>query len=366
MIIYILECPTPHHTPTLNRLHHRLPGEVEVFYIYGPEKTRGWGDVEIEHRCTILDNPGAWRALGRMLLSPRLQVVCVFGYRGIARVMAILLARLRRRPLVLRAAANIHIEVRRPRLRRLAKRWYLRALLGQAEVWTIGSACAAYFRSFDLHRHHLIPYSLPRLPGGAAEAPALRERLGLDGRFVFAFVGRLDPVKGLTDLLAAYDRVRAETPPNATALVITGKGPLEPEVRRYAEQHPDCHYVGALPQDKVGSVHAAADALVLPSISETWGWVVNEALGFGTRVIVSSVVGAADDLCTEENGRSCRPADPESLAEAMLAEFESGPRRAPLLAPINIADTMAQRLRDLVAASATDPGPRRLVGNKSG
>jgi len=366
MIIYVLECPTPHHTPTLNRLHRKLPGEVQVFYLYGPDKTRGWGEVAIEHRCTVLNDARAWRTLGRLLLSPRLQVVCVFGYRGAARIMAIILARLRRLPLVLRAAANIHIELRRSRVRHLAKRWYLRTLLGQAEVWTIGSACAAYFKSFDLHRHHLIPYSLPQLPGGAADAPALRKRLGLDSRFVFAFVGRLDPVKGLTDLLRAYDRVRADTPPDATALVITGKGPLEPAIRRYAEQHPDCHYIGALPQGRMGSVHAAADVLVLPSTSETWGWVVNEALGFGTRIVVSDVVGAADDLCTEENGRRCRPADPGSLAEAMLAEFENGPRRAPLLAPVNIADAMAERLRDLVAASAAGPKARTLLSNKPG
>ncbi|MEQ4302992.1 glycosyltransferase [Plantactinospora sp. B6F1] len=347
MIIYILECPTPHHTPTLNRLHRTLSEDVRVFYLFGPDKTRGWGDVAIEHQCEVLDNPRAWLALSRMLLAPGLRVVCVFGYRGTARIMAILLARLRRLPLVLRAAANVHLELPRSPARRLAKRWYLRTLLGQPEVWTIGSANAAYWKSFGLHRHHLIPYSLPRLPDGAADAPALRERLGLQGRFVFAFVGRLDPVKGLDDLLTAYDTVRTRTPTGATALVITGQGPLEPEIRRYAQRHDDCHFLGSMPQHKVGSVYAAADVFVLPSTYEQWGWVVNEALGFGTRIIVSDVVGAADDLCTDATGRRCRPGDPASLAEAMLAEFAMGPHRAPRLAPVNIADSMAERLRDL-------------------
>jgi glycosyltransferase involved in cell wall biosynthesis len=348
MIIFILECPTPHHTPALNRLHQQVRNDIQVFYLRGPEQTRGWGDVAIEHRYSVLDDSRAWLTLGRMLLSAELGAVCSFGYRGAARITAILVARLRRLPLVLRTASNVRHESSRPPARRLAKRWYLRALLGQPEIWTIGSANAAYWNSFGLHRHHLIQYALPRLPGGADGAAALRERLGLGRRFVFAFVGRLDPVKGLDDLLTAYDRVRAETPRDTTALVITGKGPLELRIRHYAEKHLDCHFLGALPQEAVGSVYAAADVLVVPSTYEPWGWVVNEALGFGTRVIATDEVGAADDLCTEETGRRCRTADPSSIAEAMLDEFEKGPRRAPRLAPVNVADAMAERLRDVV------------------
>jgi glycosyltransferase involved in cell wall biosynthesis len=362
MILFILECPTPHHTPALNRLHQRFRDDIQTFYLHGPEQTRGWGDVTIEHRYGVLDDSRAWLALGRMLLSADLRAVCSFGYRGTARIAAILVARIRRLPLVLRTASNIRHESSRPPARRLAKRWYLRALLGQPEIWTIGSANAAYFRSFGLHRHHLIQYALPRLPGGAEDAPALRKRLGLGQRFVFAFVGRLDPIKGLDDLLTAYDRVQAATPPGTTALVITGKGPLEPRIRQYAEEHQDCHFLRAMPQETLGSVYAAADVLVLPSTYEAWGWVVNEALGFGTRVIASDEVGAAYDLCTEETGRRCRTADPISLAEAMLEEFKKGPRRAPRLAPVNAADAMAERLDALVPLQQPVPSAERSAG----
>ena len=44
------------------------------------------------------------------------------------------------------------------------------------------------------------------------------------------------------------------------------------------------------------AVYKAADILVLPSISETWGLAVNEAMAAGTPVIVTSKVGCAYDL----------------------------------------------------------------------
>ncbi|MDW5330626.1 hypothetical protein [Plantactinospora sp. KLBMP9567] len=55
---------------------------------------------------------------------------------------------------------------------------------------------------------------------------------------------------------------------------------------------------------------------------------VDEALGFGTRVIATLEVVAADDLCTEATDRRCLAVDPPALAFAMLAEYRQGPPRA--------------------------------------
>ncbi|MEO3922427.1 glycosyltransferase [Micromonosporaceae bacterium B7E4] len=351
MIVFVVECPSPYHTPVLNRLHDELGGELSVFYLCGTDTSHGWGEIAATHRYVALDRPGGRAAFARALLSSRLRAVCVYGYRGGARVLAANVARLRGVPLVLRGAANVRTEWSRPAFLRLVKRWYLRALLGQPEVWTNGSANTAYWNLLGLQRHHTIPYALQRLPGGESGAPTLRAELGVADRFVFTFVGRLEPVKAVTDLLRAYDIVREATPRGATSLVIVGRGSLEPEVRRYAEAHDDCHYLGAVPQSRLGAVHAAADVLVVPSHSETWCWVVNEALGFGTRVIATLEVAAADDLCTEATGRRCPAADPPALAAAMLAEYGQGPRRAPHLQCADTARDMADRLRELTRRS---------------
>jgi glycosyltransferase involved in cell wall biosynthesis len=346
VIVFVVECPSPYHTPVLNRLQRELVDDVCVFYLYGGD-THGWGEVAVEHRHVFLGRAGGWTALARALLSPRLRAVCVYGYRGAARVTAALMARVRGRPLTLRGAANARDELARSRLRRLVKRTYLRAILGQPEVWTGGSANTAYWNLLDLRRQHLIPYALARLPAGESAAADLRARLDLDGRFVFTFVGRLEPIKGIAEILDAFDRVRTSTPDGSTALVVVGRGSLVSLVRGYADAHDDVRYLGAVPHGLLGAVYAAADVCLVPSHREPWGWVVNEALGHGTRVIASAEVAAADELCTDEHGRRCPAGDPEALAASMLAEFGHGRRRAPRIAPIDTARMIADRLAHL-------------------
>lgn len=348
MILVIVECPSPYQTPMLNRLVEKLDDDVLVFYLYGVDTERGWGDVGITHRHVVLNRSGGWRALIKTLLSPRLCAVLLFGYLGTARLLAANVARIRRRPLVMRGAVNARDELSRPTLRRLAKRWYLRVMLGRPEIWTIGSASASYWELLGQRRHHLVPNMLQHLPGDEPGAAALRARLGVGERFTFAFVGRLEPIKGLSDLLVAYDIVRQQVPPDSTALIIVGPGTLEQDVRRYVSTRPDCHYLGPIPYDKLGAIYAAADLFVAPSLREPWGWVINEALGFGTRVIASEAVAAADDLCNEQTGRRCPVADPPALAAAMLAEYWEGRRRAPKLECVDTAQRMADRLEHLI------------------
>ncbi|MDQ7908206.1 glycosyltransferase [Phytohabitans sp. ZYX-F-186] len=360
MIVFIVECPSPYHTPVLNRLHELLADEMRVYYLYAADTSHGWGAIPATHRYVVLDGGPAWRTLAADLLSPALRAVCVYGYRGRARAAAALVARLRRRPLVVRGAANVRDEQRRTVLRRAVKRAYLRALLGQPEIWAGGSANAAYWRMVGLRRHHPIPYALHQLPGGEEGAEKLRADLGVADRFVFAFVGRLEPIKGVGELLRAYDIVRERTPRDATALVLAGRGSLEPEVRDYVDRHRDAHYLGAVPQERLGAAYAAADVFVAPSHREPWGWVVNETLGVGTRVIASVEMAAADDLCTEATGRRCSVGDPDALAGQMLAEVRLGRRRAPRLACVDTARMMADRLAALTGGGVRLDVDRRV------
>ena len=53
---------------------------------------------------------------------------------------------------------------------------------------------------------------------------------------------------------------------------------------------------GFVNQSQLGAYFLAADALVMPSLHETWGLVVNEAMHFGMPVVVSDRVGSAADL----------------------------------------------------------------------
>lgn len=111
-----------------------------------------------------------------------------------------------------------------------------------------------------------------------------------DDRHVLLFVGRLHPVKGLENLLAAWKNVVKDVHNWSLRLVGCGAEDYENRLRRIVQ---DCGIEGV---DFVGAKYGAdlqreyeqADCLVLPSFTENFGGVVVDALAHGIPVIASS------------------------------------------------------------------------------
>ncbi len=81
--------------------------------------------------------------------------------------------------------------------------------------------------------------------------------------------------------------------------------------------------------DELPAYYGLASAFVMPSLSETWGLVVNEAMAAGLPVIVSDRCGCAPDLVREgRNGLLFDPRDADALAGAMGHLAHGGADRA--------------------------------------
>jgi len=109
-------------------------------------------------------------------------------------------------------------------------------------------------------------------------------------------------------------------------LALVGDGPeraaLEAIVTRLA-LNDAVTFPGALSGEALYDSYAGATCLVLPSLSEPWGLVVNEALSFGCPVVVSDRCGCVPELVVEGvTGFSFAAADVESLATAMARAIE--------------------------------------------
>lgn len=128
--------------------------------------------------------------------------------------------------------------------------------------------------------------------------PELRIELGFPvDKKIILFSGKYIPIKRPMDLLQAYHSLDD----NNLALVFLGEGELRNEMEEYNSRYnlKDVYLIGFKNQSEVSKYFAAADIFVLPSGGETWGLVVNEAMNFGLPIIVSDMVGCADDLVKE-------------------------------------------------------------------
>jgi len=144
-----------------------------------------------------------------------------------------------------------------------------------------------------------------------------RDLGGLPEESMILFVGKFDPNKEPLDLVRALSILRNEGLP--VRGVFVGDGRLYGDIERTAEElHVPVTLTGFKNQSEMPAIYAAADLLVLPSSSETWGLVVNEAMACSTPAIVSDMVGCAPDLIEEgQTGYQYPVGDIRALADAI-------------------------------------------------
>jgi glycosyltransferase involved in cell wall biosynthesis len=170
----------------------------------------------------------------------------------------------------------------------------------------------------------------------------------------FIYVGRFSPEKNLPRLLEAFRIVQRK---HRTELVLVGYGPDEQLLRQQARDlglNDSVVFAGAMTQDEVGRALADSDCLVLPSLSEPWGLVANEALCSGIPIIVSNRCGCARDLVTEDSGWAIEPEDLEQLAEAMYKLC---------MLPLGRLKQMGEAALKIASEYTPEKGADRIVAN---
>jgi glycosyltransferase involved in cell wall biosynthesis len=149
-------------------------------------------------------------------------------------------------------------------------------------------------------------------------AVAFREKFGLPPRFIL-FVGRLVPEKGIFDLLEAYAKLESSLRSDV-GMVFAGDGASGEELAQQAKRISPgvvC-FPGFAQREDLAGLYTLAECLVLPTHSDPWGLVVNEAMACGLPIIVSSVAGCSADLVDDGwNGYVVPPRDSEKLGVAI-------------------------------------------------
>jgi len=124
-----------------------------------------------------------------------------------------------------------------------------------------------------------------RLAGGEENA----------GSSILIYVGRLGFEKRLDRLKSVLDRVPG------TRLALVGSGPAEKQLREIFRDYPVV-FTGALQGEELSRAYASGDIFVMPSDSETLGFVVLEALASGLPAVGVRAGGLVDIIVNEETG----------------------------------------------------------------
>jgi glycosyltransferase involved in cell wall biosynthesis len=144
-----------------------------------------------------------------------------------------------------------------------------------------------------------------------------------DDRYVL-FAGRIEWNKNVKHLIEAY----AALPPRVRdeyQLKLVGSGGEESAVRELTERLGLVHRVEFIPwaaRDRMASIIGSCSVLVLPSLVETFGIVLIEAMACGKPVLASDIPGPRNIVSPGYNGMLARPEDVGDLSRKLLHLLE--------------------------------------------
>lgn len=359
----------PYRVPLFEALHARV-GQLRVFASTPIEANRTWRphwgllDVTVQRTITVRKH---WRdAAGfadtgyvhfpydtlAQLRRFRPDVI-ISSELGLRTVLAAVYKRLHANVrLVVWATVSEHTESSRGLLRTFVRPRLLRCA---DAVLVNGASGARYVTQLGVARERvaLAPYTTdvaafqrapPRVPG-----PPGTVRLLFAGMFVER--------KGLLPFLAVLRRWALAHPARTVAFDIAGDGPLRAALRSFdGTRNFIIRVLDPVPYDRLPALYAGADILVLPTLADEWGVVVNEAMAAGLPVLGSAYSQAVTELVTDgETGWTFTPGDDQTVYHAVDRALKSSVaarermgevarKRVLELTPDYVADRIAEAL----------------------
>ncbi|MGB9844244.1 glycosyltransferase [Methanothermobacter tenebrarum] len=137
-----------------------------------------------------------------------------------------------------------------------------------------------------------------------------REEIGTK-KPIILFVGNLVPQKGVEYLLKAKKLLKRDS-----KLVIVGGGPLLKKLKNMVKEENIEDVIFTGPRTDINNIMAAADIIVLPSVSEGIPIVLLEAMAMA-KPIIATKVGGIPEIVDESVGILIEPKNPKKLANAI-------------------------------------------------
>ena len=256
------------------------------------------------------------------LIKRNYKIIIIGGYDSITNYLAFILSKLRRTPIILWSGStkNEISFIRKlslPLVKLIVKysdayiaygnraKDYLVSLGAEPQkiFKAYNTVDTEYFKKENLKYKH--------------KKNKLKAGLGIKNKLVIGYVGQLNPRKNVEFLISAYSKLKSNLD---VALVIVGDGSLRGELELVCKSKriKDVFFVGFKQKGELPRYYALFDLFVLPSKTEVWGLVLNEAMASGLPVVTNHKVGGSEDLIKNGlNGFVVKSGELNQLCQAM-------------------------------------------------
>ena len=311
-------------------------------------------ETRLVHLAPLFNPFALWR-LTRVLVRERVTILQTHGAR--ANFYGRIAGRLAGVPVIISTVHNSLKDYEVCALRRSLYRFLLRLTLpivhriicvSDANGRDLIEECPAAAAKLHTVHNGVDPSAFSTKP----DRTKVREELGIVSGPVLVMIARLTEAKGHCYLLQAFSTLLKTWP--ELCCIFVGAGELRDSLHRMAiglGVERACRFVGV--RDDIGDVLAAADVVVLPSLSEGFPFVLLEALAMGCPIVASRVNGVPELIEDHKTGLLVPPRDPRALAAA-IREILSDPTAATSMGAVGRA-VVRERFRvDRMVADTTE------------
>jgi glycosyltransferase involved in cell wall biosynthesis len=328
----------PYHKPVLDRLARRYPN-LRVLLSVPMESNRNWRleweglDVVVQKTVTLNKR---WRhpkgfseslyvhlPIDTLAQLRRFRADVVISWEmGVRTILACIYRQLHRdTKLIVWAEIAESTEHGRGAIRN-----GIRKLLhyGVDGFLVTGESGARYLRSLGVAERKIFKIAYTTDIAPFLLTPLVRT---LESAWKLLYVGQLIERKGLLQFLSVLSRWADARPDRNIEWILAGEGPLGEKLAQFAmPANVQLRLLGNVTYEDLPSVYARAGIFVLPTLADTWGVVVNEAMAAGLPVLGSVYGQAVSELVRDGiNGWIFRPDIGDEMFQALDKSLTASP-----------------------------------------
>lgn len=332
-LLFLTNIPSPYRVDFFNELGKYCDLTVTFEGATATDRDAQWKADRIKHFKAVFlkgvrTRSDAFLCLDILpILRKKWDHIIICGYSTPTDMLAIEYLRLRKRRFFIEADGGMIANDS------LLKYRLKRHFIGAASGWfSSGKTTTDYLTHYGAIRESCYEYPFTSLRRGDLEnamsdmsdKKAAKESLRIPERRMVLSVGQFIRRKGFDVLLNAT----AQMPKDTGIYIVGGEATQEYIALRESLELTNVHFVGFKTKEELAQYYRAADLFVLPTRSDVWGLVVNEAMSFGLPVITTDRCVAGLELIRDgENGFIVPVDDAQTLGQRMCEILENDAMR---------------------------------------